>query len=235
MTDLTDVLHRATDDLAPEAPDQLLARAVRRGAELRRRRRSATVTSTVAGLAAACAVGALTLARTDGASTSPIAGPGPTTTTHPAPRDPRVTVDRADFGATFARIIPGAVTDEHDVPGGLVHEKGGYESTFLWNGYRVAVAMWPYRGDARAVCRQSTRRSLGTQTCVRVPGGWAVHDSTMNGQSYNRWSSVLRDNGFRMWVMISNSGGDKGTASAGPPPLDVPDLERVATSDRWFG
>jgi hypothetical protein len=235
MTDLTDVLHRATDDLAPEAPDLLLDRAVRRGGHLRRRRRVVTVSSAVAGVAAACVVSALTLARTDGAVAPQVTDPGPSLSTPDASREPRVTVDRHDFGATFSRIVPGAVTDEHDVPAGRVHEKGGYESTFLWNGYRVAVAVWPYRGGARAVCDQNVKGSLGTQTCVRVRGGWAVHDSTMGDQSLNRWSSVLRDNGFRMWVMIYNSADEKGSNSAGPPPLDVRDLERVATSPLWFG
>jgi hypothetical protein len=56
----------------------------------------------------------------------------------------------------------------------------------------------------------------------------------MDEQSYNRWSVVLRDNGFRVWVMIYNSGGEKGSSSAGAPPLDVPDLESVATSPLWF-
>lgn len=235
MTDLADVLRRATDDLAPEAPDLLLVRAVRRGADLRRRRRVVAVTSIVAGVAAACVVGAVTLVGSDRAAAPQVTDPGPSTATRTASPAPHVTVDRHDFGATFARIIPGSVTDEGDVPAGHVHEKGGYESTFRWNRYRVAVAMWPYSGDGRAVCRQDTRGSLGTQTCVRVRGGWAVRDSTMDDQSYNRWSVVLRDNGFRVWVMIYSSGDEKGSSSAGPPPLDVPDLERVATSPLWFG
>jgi hypothetical protein len=36
-------------------------------------------------------------------------------------------------------------------------------------------------------------------------------------------------------VLIYSSGSEKGSATSGPPPLDVPDLERVATSDLWFG
>jgi hypothetical protein len=60
-----------------------------------------------------------------------------------------------------------------------------------------------------------------------------VHDPTMIDADYNRWVSVFRDNGFRVWVMISN-GPAKGSASGGPPPLDVAALEQVATSDLWF-
>jgi hypothetical protein len=56
----------------------------------------------------------------------------------------------------------------------------------------------------------------------------------MDDQNYNRWVSVYLDNGFRVWVLIYNSGEQKGSSSAGPPPLDVPDLEKVATSDLWF-
>jgi hypothetical protein len=56
----------------------------------------------------------------------------------------------------------------------------------------------------------------------------------MGDQSYNRWVSVYRDNGFQMWVLIYNSGSEKGSGSGGPPPIDVPDLERVATSPLWF-
>jgi len=235
MTDLAHVLHRATDDLAPEAPDLLLARAVRRGARLRRRRRVVTVSSAVAGIAAACVVSVLTLARTDGAAAPSVTDPGPVVPTHTMSREPHVTVDRHDVGTTFSQILPGTVTEEHDVPAWRVHAKGGYESTFLWNGSRVALALWPFHGDARAVCARSTKGSLGTQTCVRVRDGWAVHDSTMDDQSYNRWSSVLLDNGFRMWVMISNSADEKGSRTAGPPPLGVHDLEKVATSPLWFG
>ena len=239
MTDLTDVLHRATDDLAPEAPDLLLTRAVRRGSTLRRRRRVTTAASSVAGLAAAAAVVAVVLSGSPGTADSaqvtdlgPTTSPTSTATTPPA--GPRVTVARSDFGATFARIVPGTITREHDVPAQRVHEKGGYESTFLWNGYRVALAMWPYAGDSRTACDRSAKGSLGTQTCVRVKGAWSVHDSMMDDENNGRWAAVLRDNGFRVWVMVSNTSADKGSFSAAPPPLDVPDLERVATSDLWF-
>ena len=57
----------------------------------------------------------------------------------------------------------------------------------------------------------------------------------MDDQAHNRWVSVYLDNGFRMWVLIYNSGSEKGTSAGGLPPLGVPDLEKVATSPLWFG
>ena len=144
-----------------------------------------------------------------------------------------MTVDRRDFGATFAAVLPGTITREHDVPGGRVHEKGGYESDFFWNGFPVALRLVPYDGPARTRCEAAVGDPGGGQSCVRVSGGWAVHDQMMTATDLNRWVSVYLDNGFRVWVMITNGPG-KGTAGGGPPPLDVPDLERVATSDLWF-
>jgi hypothetical protein len=234
MTDLTDVLHRATDGLSPEAPDLLLERAVRRGAGLRRRRHARVATTAVCGLAAVGVLAVALLGRPAPDSQSTPVGPGPTAsssaTTAP---DPQVTVDRGDVGATFAAVLPGAITREHDVPADRVHEKGGYESSFEWDGFPVSVAMWPYPGSARAGCADAVGDPGSEQLCVRVRGGWAVHDRTMGDTDYNRWVSVFLDNGFRVWVMITNGPG-KGSATGGPPPLGVPDLERVATSDLWF-
>ena len=81
---------------------------------------------------------------------------------------------------------------------------------------------------------RSTDAASG-QSCVRVDGGWSKRDVMMDDQAYNRWVSVYLDNGFRMWVLIYNSGSEKGTSAGGPPPLGVPDLEKVATSPLWFG
>jgi hypothetical protein len=143
-------------------------------------------------------------------------------------------VPRDAFGATFARVLPGTISHEHDTPAGQVHDQGGYTSTFDWNGFRVSLMIAPYPGDSHAGCRSAVQGSLGSQSCVRAPGGWAVHDSMMRDTNLNRWVSVYRDNGFRMWLLIYNSGSEKGSDAAGPPPLGVPDLEKVATSDLWF-
>jgi hypothetical protein len=234
MTDLTDVLRRATDDLAPESSDLLLVRAVRRGRDLRRRRRATTAVTAVGGIAAAVVVTALTLGRPGHATGTPPVTEQPTaTTTSPAP-PPQVSIGRHQVGPTFARIIPGTITHERDVPAGGVHSRGAYESTFDWNGYRVSVMITPYSGDADQVCGAAVGQGNG-QSCVRITGGLSVHDTRMDDQSYNRWASVYLDNGFRMWVLIYNSGSEKGSATSGPPPLDVPALERVAISDLWFG
>jgi hypothetical protein len=239
MTDLTDVLHRATDQLAPEAPDLLLARAVRQGSALRRRRRLTTA-SAFGGLAAAgIAVAVLAAGPFDGSGAPGVVDPGPTAasdaTTSPSPpaARARIAVERNDVGATFARIVPGVITDEHDVPAARVHGAGAFESEFDWNGYRVSLMISQYAGPARARCVEGAGTGNG-QSCVRVRGGWSKHDATMGDQSYNRWVSVYRDNGFQMWVLIYSSGSEKGSGSGGPPPLDVPDLERVATSPLWF-
>jgi hypothetical protein len=234
MTDLTDVLRHATDELAPESPDLLLARAVRRGQGLRRRRRATTAVTAVGGIAAAVVVTALSLGRPGHATGAPPVTVRPTvTTTSPAPA-PQLGVGRHQVGSTFARIVPGTITHEQDVPARRVHSPGAYESVFDWNGYQVSVMITPYSGDAAHVCGAGVGRGHG-QSCVRVPGGLSVHDTSMDDQSYNRWASVYLDNGFRMWVLIYSSGSEKGSATSGPPPLDVPDLERVATSDLWFG
>jgi hypothetical protein len=240
MTDLTDVLHRATDDLVPEAPDLLLARAMRRGAGLRRRHRAARVAALGVAAAACVALGLVVtrpfdhqgrMAQVTDRDSTPTSTP--TVAPHPG-RVPRVTVPRSAFGPTFAAVLPGTVTDEHDTPAGRVHDKGGYASTFQWNGYLVSLMIAPYDGDPHTRCQSAVHGSLGTQTCVRARRGWAVHDANMADTDLNRWVSVYRDNGFRMWVLIYNSGSEKGSAAGGPPPLDVPDLEKVATSDLWF-
>jgi hypothetical protein len=234
MTDLTDVLHRATDGLAPQAPDLLLERALRRGSGLRRRRHAVASASAVSGVAAAGVVAALLLGRSGAATDQPTStDSGPTATTSSPDPAARVTVDRRDFGATFAAVLPGTITREHDVPANRVHEKGGYESDFSWNGFPVAVQLVPYDGPARAACEAAVGDPGSEQFCVRVSGGWAVHDRLMTATDLNRWVSVYLDNGFRIWVMINNGPG-KGSAGDGPPPLGVPDLEQVATSDLWF-
>ena len=231
MTDLTDVLKRATDGLSPESPDRLVTDAVRRGSGLRRRRHAVAAATAAAGIAIVCVT--VVLAVRPGHSVGAATSSSSSSTTAPAP--PTFAVARDQVGATFARIIPGRISEEHDTPAGRVHDEGAYESSFLWNGFRVAVAIWPAPGgDPHTGCRAMTRGSLGDQTCVRVHGGWAVHDRSMDDQSYNRWVSVFLDNGFRVWVLIYNSDAEKGSATAGPPPLDVPDLERVATSDLWL-
>jgi hypothetical protein len=233
-TDLTDVLRRATDGLAAEAPDLLLARAARRGAELRRRRRVLRTAYTVTGLAAACV--AVTVAL--GGSHRPAAGPVVTTppTAGPTTGSPgdraHLAVRRDEVGATFARIIPGTITHEHDAA--AAPDPGGYASAFDWNGYRVSVQIAPITRPPRAECRWLTGGAGSGQTCVRVRGGWSVHDAQMDDQSYNRWVNVSLDRGFRMWVLVYNSGGEKGSAASGAPPLGVPELEKVATSDLWF-
>lgn len=236
MTDLTDVLHLATDDLAPRSPDDLLERAVRRGERLRRRRQALGATTTVAGVAAAGVAAVLLLGGPGdhAAPPQPLRSGPASAPAAPSPGPVRVAVDRDAVGATFARIVPGRITEEHDTPAGRVYEKDGYASDFLWNGSYVSVRLAPGGHDSRAACRALTRGSLGTQTCVRVRGGWSLHDSTMGDQDYSRWVVVELDNGFHVWVMINNSSGDKGSSDGGPPPLDVPDLERVATSRLWF-
>ncbi|HET9840683.1 MAG TPA: hypothetical protein VFQ01_01660 [Nocardioides sp.] len=232
MTDLTDVLHRATDDLTPEAPDLLLARAVRRGADLRSRRRATAALTAVVGIAAAVSVTALTLGRPGHATgTHPVTEQPTATATSAAPR-PQISIGRHQVGRTFARIIPGEITHEQDSPARKLGMRG-YKSMFDWNGYEVGVMITPYSGDADQVCGAGVGQGNG-QSCVRIPGGLSVHDVRMDDQNYNRWVSVYLDNGFRMWVLIYNSGEQKGSSSAGPPPLDVPDLEKVATSDLWF-
>ena len=150
------------------------------------------------------------------------------------PPKPAVSVSRDEVGATFARIIPGTISDEHDTPAGRVHSRGAYESTFDWNGYLVSLMITPFHGDAADKCRAGVGKRSG-QSCVRVDGGWSKHDVMMDDQTFNRWASVYRDNGFQMWVLIYNSGSEKGSTTGGPPPLDVPDLEKVATSPLWFG
>ena len=168
MTDLTDVLHRATDGLSPEAPDLLLERAVRRGSGLRRRRHAITAASAVSGVAAAGVVVALLLGRSGPTTERPTSiDSAPTASTSLPPPDARVTVDRHDFGATFAAVLPGTITREHDVPGGRVHEKGGYESDFSWNGFPVALRLVPYDGPARTRCEAAVGDPGGGQSCVQ--------------------------------------------------------------------
>lgn len=138
--------------------------------------------------------------------------------------------------ATFAVLLLGSRGPAVEQPT-FTHSgptSSTYESSFLWNGYRVALTMWPDPRNPHGRCLAATLGSLGDQTCVRVSGGWAVHDRTMTDTDLNRWVSVFRDNGWRVWVLIYNSDAEKGSTSAGPPPLDVADLERVATSDLWF-
>jgi hypothetical protein len=237
MTDLTDVLVRATDDLAPDSPDLLLAGAVRRGVALRRRRRLAMTGTTVAGLAAASVVAALTLGRAGHVSAVPTITEQPSSraTVEVKPATPHIAIDRDQVGAVFAAILPGTITHEHDTPPAHVPYRGGYMSSFDWNGYRVAVQIVPVHQDAREACGRATGDRGNDQRCVRVSGGWSVHDPHMDETNTNRWVSVYRDNGFRMWVLIYNSGDEKGSSAGGAPPLDVSALERVATSDRWFG
>lgn len=236
MTDLTDVLQRATDDLAPEAPELLLAGAVRRGAGLRRRRRTRHVIGGAA-LVGVVVGGVVALG-------SPSRGPvreAPSSVVNTlsgspsAPSHSRLAVGRNEIGATFARVVPGTISHERDLPADRVHSRGAYESAFDWNGYRASVLLTPFDGDSRSACERTLDQTVSSIRCVRVPGGWAVRDAQMDAQDNNRWANVFRDNGWQMWVLIYNSGSEKGSPSGGPPPLDVPDLEKVAISSLWFG
>jgi hypothetical protein len=127
------------------------------------------------------------------------------------------------------------ISRERDVPADGVHSRGAYESAFDWNGYRASVLLAPFDGDSRSACERTMDQQVSSIRCVRVSGGWAVRGSQMDAQDNNRSANVLRDNGWQMRVLIYNSGSEKGSPSGGPPPLDVPDLEKVATSGLWFG
>jgi hypothetical protein len=236
MTDLTDVLHRATDDLAPETPAQLLADAVRRGAGIRRRRRVAPGAAAVSGLAVACVVVVVSLGPSADSSHAPeiTDQPSSRTTVQAKPPTPYLAITRDRVGSVFAKIEPGTITREHDGSEAALGAKK-FQSAFDWNGYRASVIITELDRDAERACTQGVGGADTGQSCVRVRGGWSVHDVRMDAQSYNRWVSVYLDNGFHMWVLIYNSGSEKGSSSGGPPPLDVSDLEKVATSHLWFG
>ena len=236
MTDLTDVLHRATDDLAPDSAHDLVSGAVRRGARLRRRRRATTVAAYAAGLAVVATAGVAALQRQDaGTATDPgFAAPTHVPALSPPKQSaarPGLAIDRDQVGATFASILPGTVTGEVDDPASEVPPPGGYSSEFQWEGVLVSVKLTPFRGDAHAKCLSVVE---GDVTCVRVDGGWAVHDPHVAETDLNRWASVYRDNGWQLWVLDYNSSGEKGAVGAGTPPLGVPELTKVATSDLWF-
>jgi hypothetical protein len=236
MNDLADVLGRATEGLVPDSPDLLLAGAVRRGAALRRRRRLARTGATVVGVAATGVVAALTLGRSGHVADPPAITEQPhsPTTVRVQATSPRIAIGRDQVGAVFAAILPGTITREHDTSPAHVPYPGGYMSSFDWNGYRVALQIVPLHRDAREACGRAIGDRGNEQSCVRVRGGWSVRDPHMDEANTNRWVSVYLDNGFRMWMLIYNSGDEKGSSAGGTPPLDVPALERVATSDRWF-
>jgi hypothetical protein len=237
MPDLTDVLHRATDDLSPTAPDDLLSGALSRGGRLRRRRQAVRAAGGGSALVAAVVCGVVAIGAQSGgpvreAPADPVStlSDSPSVTPHT-----QLAVDRSQIGATFAQVVPGTISDEHDVPAGRVHSRGAYESEFDWNGFRVSVMLTPFDGDARHACERTLDRQVASTRCVRMPGAWVVRDDTMGEQSYHRSANVFRDDGWQAWVLIYNSGDEKGSSSAGAPPLDVADLERVATSDLWVG
>ena len=243
---VTELLHRASDDLTPDV-DRLVSGGIARG---RTRQRRARIGTTVASLAVIGVVGGLAVVvprlgspdsardpgiATDGASATQTPTQAPTETT------PDATVPR-DLAQIHAGQVPAIVngllgttlaTDARSTDT-VADEPDQKFVTFPYDGMHTTVGMNNVLEPSLDECQEEARRLEGS--CVRMPDG-AVQQ---------RWGPVLADrvtcqgvsvyrHGYTVWATSCNAAEAKESEPlAARPPLDMDDLIAIAASEVWF-
>ncbi len=253
--DLTELLRRETDDLAPDVLS-LVAGGLRRGRVRQRRRRVAAAVATSAA-AVLVTVGGVQLIGSDGPATRGIAPAAPSVTSAPSdtsapstPSHPSRTPDsepppKAELAVTteqvpttFATLEPGEVS--------APSAKSGPDTApvvdFTWMGFGIRVGLTPDDyATGRSVPSPARRcAELGDgSVCRPGPDGTVVSTSSftnpaVDGGTQVRSVTVFRPDGWDVLVMAYNGPGKEGPAIAAEPPLDLEQLQRIASSDVWF-
>lgn len=252
--EMTDLLHRATDDLAPDVTS-LVAGGLRRGQVRQRRRRAASVAAVaVAVVAVGGGARLLGAGGLGGRAVEPVepagpaaptatarATPPPSTPTPPTRGEPpraQLAVSTADVPATFASLAPGEVS--------APDEKSGPDTApvvdFTWNGFGVRVGLTPddYVSGHRVLdpMRRCADQASGRPCRQRSDGTVILTESRINppidGGTRYRSVTVFRPDGWDVLVMVFNGSGKAGPVMAPQPPFDLAELEQIASSDVWF-
>ena len=253
--DMTDLLQRASRDLAPDV-HALVAGGLERG-QVRRRRRmamtsvaasTAVVLLTVGGveLVGAGHVGTRGIAPANPSTDSdasrsadPTQPAGPTRSPERGPVRPvELAVTTAQVPETFASLQPGAVSDPSP--------RSGPDSApvvdFTWQEFGVRVGLTPddYL-DGHRVPDPARRcaEQEGKDRCRPRADGTVVARSSgtspeVDGGTSERSVTVFRPDGWDVLVIVYNGPGKEGPPTAAEPPLSLSQLQRIASSDAWF-
>jgi hypothetical protein len=251
------LLRRTADDLALPDVDRLVAGGVARGRRTRRRRvrlGTAIAALSVAGVAGAGAlVGPWPAAEAPQASfaedtASPTPTPAPTSSESPTPAPSAGTVTLTAPGplALRAQQIPGLVADLFPGTIGAAPERSGgimdagadtQIAHFLWNGTLMSVGALRGQMSAEAMCASADPGTV----CTDRPDGstlltWAQKGPALDGGVTGRGVSLFVGGGWEIFAISYNAADGKDSPVLAPePPLTHADLERVVSSERWFG
>lgn len=240
---VTELLRRASDDLAPDV-DRLVSGGITRG---RTRQRRARIGTTVASLAVIGVVGGLAavvpqLGGADSARDPGIATEGPSATETPTADPPApATIERAlaDFRAVQVPSIVngivgtglGAESRPTDTIADDSDEKVAY---FPYDGMEAAVVLMFNQLVSVARCEEINAHLDGT--CVELA----------DGTVQLTWGPTLADgvtcqgvSAYRHGYIVSANSCNAATSKNSPPlapqpPLSIEQLAQIATSDVWF-
>lgn len=247
---VTELLRRASDDLAPDV-DRLVSGGIARG---RSRQRRARIGTTVASLAVIGVVGAAAAVVPHGGgpdSTSSEVATEPTATetpTDPAPTDPteaptstegpptslpvELAVSAADIPPTVERVlgIEGRVTR----PSVQRDERDDKFVQVLVDGMALDVGLELAADVTRAPCEADARRLDGT--CEAVDnGGWLLAWGPTLGDGVTCTGVNLVRYGFEVWATSCNAAAGKESPTLAPaPPLDAAQLRTLVLTNEWF-
>ena len=238
---VTELLHRASDDLVPDV-DRLVSGGIARG---RSRRRRARIGTTVASLAVIGVVGGLAVvvpqvgnpdsARDPGIATDATSEPT-TTPVAPDASIPRrlAGIHAAQIPAIVNGLLDTTLAGEPRPTDAVVDEPDQKFVTFPFDGMHTSIGMnnvlEPDLGD----CDQEAGRLEGS--CVRLPDGAVqlLWGPTLADGVTCQGATVYR-HGYSVWATSCNAAEAKESEPlAGEPPLGVDDLIVIAGSDVWF-
>ena len=244
---VTELLHRASDDLTPDV-DRLVLGGIARG---RTRQRRARIGTTIASLAVIGVVGGLAVVvpqlggpdsaqdpgiATDGSSATE--DPTPTVTSEPSPLEG--TLELADFSAdempAMAMELIGS--EWADGPGPLVSVSDLPETRrveFALGGMSTTIGIESSAAPSPKDCVLEARQVDGACVMAAPDGGPMI-----------RWGPTLADGvtcqgmnvfrgGWEVYVTSCNAAVAKDAPTLAPePPISMPELVEIATSDVWF-
>ncbi|QNN53657.1 hypothetical protein [Nocardioides mesophilus] len=239
--DVTDLLQRATRELSPDV-HTMVAYGLRRG-RVRQRRRRAVAAGAASAAAVLVTVGGVQLLGSAGPAPRPIAPADSATPSVPSPAPSRaakarLAVATEQVPTTFASIAPGEVSPPS--------AKSGPDSApvvdFTWRGFGIRVGLTPDDYvTGRSIpdpARRCAEQGDGS-VCRPGPDGTVVSTSSftnpaVDGGTQVRSVTVFRPDGWDVLVMAYNGPGKEGPVTADAPPLGLPQLQRIASSDVWF-
>ena len=179
---------------------------------------------------------------------SPSASPSVSPSESPTPSPTAGATASAPAGPLALRApqIPGLVTDLFPGTVGAAPERtggvidGGADTQvahFLWNGTMMSVGALHGQVSADDMCASATPGTV----CTDRPDGttlltWAETGPAADGGVTARGVSRFVGGGWEVFAISYNAADGKDAPVLAPePPLTHADLERVVSSERWFG